>query len=77
MGKIREIPSIIYIVSGNSFPKTIILKSKSFNKIYNMIPRKDNEVIVNDRDEQDKDQVKELEDLGVKVITEEEFMALL
>ena len=48
MGKIREIPSIIYIVSGNSFPKTIILKSKSFNKIYNMIPRKDNEVIVLD-----------------------------
>ena len=28
----------------------------------------DNEVIVNDRDEQDKDQVKELENLGVKVI---------
>ena len=28
----------------------------------------DNEVIVNDRDEQDKDQVKELENLGVNVI---------
>ena len=50
MGKIMSIPSVIYLVSGIEFlsPKKIVLNSSSFNKIYHLIPRKKNEIIVLD-----------------------------